>query len=320
MEIFLERHCELTSQGLDGDLAYLQCQEEKEAREFTQHLERIFCAQQAVNFYGIDPSPPDEKPGLTPYEKARNAVMKEHRDRLSAIIRMKRDAQGEEARVEIEDVEGISNEELLEYIRLHPDDAKIFDESVFLVEEEEEGHFSGVAPPSSDFANEEAVQSYFGVGDYWDPLKYEGKDIRTITNQDLKNIQTDTTKMLDDLSEMLGIDANSDTLYDSLSDSGRFEVLQAWTSAMPDSRQLLAQPYYSSRMSQHLAQYQQSVSDAESGPTAAQRKDAAFMDATLTQPFTEYSETVSQMRSTRAKRADPLKYVISQPRSSSGKL
>lgn len=318
----MDRHSELVDQGLDGDLAYLQCQEEKEAREFTQHLERYFCAQQAVNFYGVEIEPEEVlKTGPSPYEKARNAVMKEHRDRLASIIRMKRDAGGENARVVREDLEGITNEELLEYVRLYPDDAGAFDESVFLTEEEEEGEFGGIAPPTYEWANEQTVHSHFGIGDYWDPLKYEGKDVRTVTNQDLENIQADTTKMIDHLSEMMGLSTESESLYDTLSDAGRQEVLHIWTTQMPNSREMASQRYHTSRMAQHLSEYQDSVTNyvANAGITAAQRRDSKFMENAINQPFADYSESVNKARSQRAKRVDPLKVASSRSRTQ-GKL
>ena len=313
----MERHSELTEGGLDGDLAYLQCQEEKEAREFTQHLERYFCAQQARFFYGVEDEPEVARTGTSPYEKARNAVMKEHRDRLASIIRMKRDAGGENALVVREDLEGITNEELLEYVRLHPDDANAFDESVFLTEEEEEGEFGGMAPPSFEFANEPTVHTHFGVGDYWDPLKYEDKDIRTVTNKDLQEIQSDTVKMIDQLSEMMGFSTQSDSLYDTLSENARVEVLHTWTTAMPGSREMAAQRFHTSRMSQHLAEYQESVSKSlESRPaTPAQLRDPKFMEDAINKPFAEYNETVSSNRHNRSKRVDPLKAAASKSRS-----
>lgn len=318
----MDRHSELVDQGLDGDLAYLQCQEEKDAREFTQHLERYFCAQQAVNFYGVEietPEPP--RGGLSAYEKARNSVMKEHRDRLASIIRMKRDAGGENARVVREDLEGITNEELLEYVRLYPDDAGAFDESVFLTEEEEEGEFGGIAPPTYEWANEQTVHSHFGIGDYWDPLKYEDKDIRTVTNADLEMIQADTVKMIDHLSEQMGLSTESESLYDTLSDTGRQEVLHIWTSMMPASRELASQRYHSSTMARHLSEYQDTVTNhvANAGFTPTQRRDSKVMENALNQPFADYSESVNKTRSARAKRVDPLKVASSRSRSQ-GKL
>lgn len=312
----MDRHSELVDQGLDGDLAYLQCQEEKDAREFTQHLERYFCSIQAINFYGVETKTEAPRTGPTPYEKARAAVMKEHRDRLASIIRMKRDAGGENARVVSEDVEDISHEELLEYVRLYPDDADAFDESVFLSEEQDEDEFGGIAPPTYEFANEQTVHSHFGVGDYWDPLKYEDKDVRTVTNQDLAEIQADTTKMIDHLSEMMGLDTESESLYDTLSDSSRVEVLHIWSTVMPNSREMAAQRHYTSRMSQHLDEYQRSVS----APTQPQSRDPKAVESAMNQPFADYTESVNKARSQRAKRVDPLKIASSKSRSTQGKL
>lgn len=322
MDIFLERHCDLTSQGLDPDLAYLQCQEEKDSREFTLHLERHFCAQQAINFYGIDEEV-KQKTGPSAYEKARSVVMKQHRDRLASMIRMKRDAGGDLAKVTREDLEGITDEELYEYIRLHPEDADAFDETVFFTDSideiEDDLDVEGLPSPTHEFANDQAVHSHFGIGDYWDPLRYADKDVRTVTNKDLENIQADTVKMIDHLSEFMGIDAHSETLYDSLTDAGRFEVLSAWTNAMPKSKEMLMERHYPSRMHQHIVEYSEDVIQKaqDSSPTQAQRRDPAFMDSHLKQPFTEYSDAVAKARTQRSKRVDPLKAASSSKSRSS---
>jgi len=321
MDIFLERHCELTNQGLDPDLAYLQCQEEKESREFTLHLERHFCTQQAINFYGVDESASSrKKEGPSAYEKARSVVMKQHRDRLASMIRMKRDAGGDLAKVTREDLDDITDEELYEYIRLHPEDADAFDETVFFTEYQDEADdMEGLPSPTYEFANDQAVHHHFGVGDYWDPLKYVDKDVRTVTNADLQNIQADTVKMLDHLSEVMGIDSKSDSLYDTLSDTGRFEVLAAWTTAMPESKDLLMGTHYPSRMHQHIVEYAEDVLQQaqDKAPSQAQRRDPTFMDSHIKAPFTEYSDAVAKMRTERSKRTDPLKAAASSSKSRS---
>lgn len=303
----MNRHVELTTDGMDPDLAYLQCQEEKEARDFTQELERHFCAIQAVNFYGTSVDAPERAPGPSPYEKARAAVLKSHRDRLSDIIRLKRDAGGE-VKLTVDDLNGMQDFEVMEYIRLHPEDAACFDQTYLFEEDPEATEYSGPPTPTYRTANEPAINRHF-LGDYWDPLKWDGKDLATVTNEDLEHLKQDTTKMLDHIAEEMGMDARDDSLYDSLSDQGRFEVLAAWTSAMPDSAQLLQQNFYTSRLQQHLVEYQKTVTDAAQnrGPTAAQRRDPAHMDSVLKKSFSQYSENVSELKSKRAKRTDPLK-------------
>lgn len=315
MDTFLDRHYELTSGGLDPDLAYLQCQEEKASRELTLHLERYFCAQQAAHFYGIDDpyarAQLEKKHVPSAYEKARNYVMKQRRDQLASLIRMKKDA-GPHAKVTREDLEDTTDEELYEYIRLHPEDANAFDETVFFSDEvnDESDEFNAlIGPASYTNANDFTVDAHFGVGDYWHPSKFDTIDVRTATNQDLENIQNDTIKMLDHVAEDLGLDATSENLFDSLSETGRFEVLQTWTATMPRSAELLNQPYFSSRVSKHISQYNEHITKPaqNAGPEFQQTQDPSFMDSHIHQPFQEYSSSVSKLRTERAKRHDPLK-------------
>jgi hypothetical protein len=326
MEMFLDRHFELTTEGLDPDLAYLQCQEEKDAREFASHLERFFCAQQAALFYGVEHplDAPEDRKVPSAYEKARNYVMKQRRDQLASLIRMKKDI-GPHAKVTREDVDGISEEELYEYIHLHPEDRDTFDESVFAgddyVNPEDEMN-QLVSPQSVDSANDPLIAAHFGIGSYWLPSKYQQLDIKRATNQDLENIQQDTLKMLDHMAEELGLDSQSESLFDSLSDAGRFEVIQTWSANMPDSKELLNDRFYTSRMSRHMAEYDREITRPaqEQTPSYDQSLDSSFMDSHINQPFHEYSDNVSKVRTERAKRTDPLKAAASKIRSSSSRL
>jgi hypothetical protein len=321
MEIFLERHSELTSGGLDPDLAYLQCQEEKASREFTQHLERFFCAQQAMNFYGVEPEEVSADSGPSAYERARALVLKDRRQRLAAIVRMKRDVAGDEARVTRADLEGISDEELFEFIRLHPGDAPYFDHTVFYTEEDALDETDLPVPMTFENANDQAVHSYFGVGDYWDSSKFTDKEVTQFTNRDFEELQADTVKMIDHLSDELGVGPEAETMYDSLSDAGRYEVIAAWSQTFPDSLPMLGNDFHATRMSKDVHDYNKAVTEAGStartSPSEARRREPGFTSGEVNKAFGEFNKTSADVRAKRAKRVDPLKTATLKSRTGS---
>ncbi|XP_049848381.1 uncharacterized protein LOC126314448 [Schistocerca gregaria] len=257
---FIERLQELIQQGLDGNLAYLQCKKEKDMQDECQDLERYFCAHQAVHLYGLNFDETEEsenqKQRQTPYERARAAIFKDTRDRLRRIIRAKREI-NPNAKLTRKDVENLSQEEIFHYIRTNPEDASYLDSSVFW-------GINHVFDPQPCFenANDRAVKEYFGVPTCSDPSKWAQAEI---TQENLDGLLEDTRKLILSMNDEMGIKEQEESLFDSLSESGRIDVLSQWMNYMPDSKEWLERPYYSSSLSEHLQTYEKDISQSSMG-------------------------------------------------------